>query len=305
MMKKVLETERLILREFSQRDADFVFRLLNSPNWLEFIGDKGIQTINDATNYIVHNLMKSYEINGYGLWLVVLKETNTSIGMCGIVNREILNHPDIGFAFLPEYENCGYGLESANAVKNYAKYTLNLNLVAITDANNNASIKLLERIGFRFEEIKEVAKHDNVLVFSSEVKKTAIEIIDELTTIFFNVFTNTNNLKPNLDDLREILLPEAIIINNTNSTIETYGVEEFIAPRKKLLNGGALLDFTEYEISNHTEVFNTIASRFCLYKKEGKLNGNPFETIGQKIFQFVKVNNEWKISSVAWCDYLE
>lgn len=304
-MNKILETERLIIREFELADADFILRLLNSPNWLKFIGDKDVKKIFDAKTYIQKNLINSYKSNNYGLWLVMKKEANIPIGMCGIVNREKLNHPDIGFAFLPEYENLGYGLESATAVINYAKYNLNIKtILAITDVNNKASIKLLNKIGLRFKESKELSVKDRVLVFTSEENKTDKEKLDDLTQEFFNVFTNLNNKVPDLESLKELLVSEAKIISNTKEIPEIYSIEEFILPRKKMLINGDLKDFIEYEVLSQTEIYGNIASRFSLYNKKGKFNGKVFNTVGQKSFQFIKINNVWKIASVVWCDEL-
>jgi RimJ/RimL family protein N-acetyltransferase len=96
-----LETERLTLRELTTDDAEFILRLLNEPSFLRFIGDKGVRNLQDARQYILNGPIASYNQNGFGLYLVVLKSTNTSIGMCGLIKRETLADVDIGFAFLP------------------------------------------------------------------------------------------------------------------------------------------------------------------------------------------------------------
>ena len=107
-MKTLLETERLRLREFTLSDANFVQQLVNTPSWIQFIGDRNIRTLEASQEYIQNNLQKSYEKNGYGLWLMQLKETSKPIGMCGLVNRQSLENVDIGFALLPTYERNGY-----------------------------------------------------------------------------------------------------------------------------------------------------------------------------------------------------
>lgn len=107
-MKTQLETERVRLREFTLSDADFVQQLVNTPSWIQFIGDRNIRTLEASQEYIQNNLQKSYKKNGFGLWLMQLKETSKSIGMCGLVNRETLGNVDIGFALLPMYERNGY-----------------------------------------------------------------------------------------------------------------------------------------------------------------------------------------------------
>jgi RimJ/RimL family protein N-acetyltransferase len=150
-MKYILETERLQLRQFEISDADFIVWLVNTPGWLEFIGDRNIKTTEEAIRYLQNGPMKSYKENGFGLSLVEIKESRKSIGMCGILKRDSLEHPDIGFAFLPEFNGKGYAFEVVLATVNYAKNKLGLGtLSAITTPLNKKSIQLLEKIGFIF-----------------------------------------------------------------------------------------------------------------------------------------------------------
>ena len=165
--KTILETERLCLRELDLNDAEFIIKLLNTPNWLAYIGDKNVRTTEEAKRYLKDGPLKSYKKNGYGLWMVLLKDSEIPIGMCGLVNRETLEDIDIGFAFLPEYTQMGYGFEIADATMKYAKHSLKLNIiVGITNAKNIASIKLLEKIGLRFEKNIESSEGKDVLLFS-------------------------------------------------------------------------------------------------------------------------------------------
>jgi RimJ/RimL family protein N-acetyltransferase len=151
---KVLETDRLIVRQLSPEDAEFIFKLLNEPSWLRFIGDKGVRTIEDARAYILNGPVEMYSRLGFGLYLVELKEEGVSIGMCGLIKRDTLEDVDIGFAFLPEYWSRGYAYEAASAVMAYGGSALGLNrIVAITSVDNDSSAKLLKKLGFRFEEM--------------------------------------------------------------------------------------------------------------------------------------------------------
>jgi len=150
-MKCILETERLRLKEFTPIDSEFIVELLNSPGWLQFIGDRNIKTEEQAKHYLENGPIKSYKENGYGLWLVEKKADNTAIGMCGIIKRETLNHPDLGFAFLPAYNCNGYAFEITSATMEYAKHQLNISkILAITVPNNSKSIRLLEKIKLKF-----------------------------------------------------------------------------------------------------------------------------------------------------------
>jgi RimJ/RimL family protein N-acetyltransferase len=150
-MKTILETERLILREFTLDDTEFIIELLNSKGWIEYIGDLNIKTSQQAREYLENGPLNSYQKNGYGLALVELIKDKTPIGMCGIINREKLENPDIGFSLLENYTRKGYAFEIAKATLDYAKETLNLPVIlAITLENNESSIKLLKKIGFQF-----------------------------------------------------------------------------------------------------------------------------------------------------------
>jgi RimJ/RimL family protein N-acetyltransferase len=165
--KKILETERLVLQEFSIDDAEFILILLNTPAWLEYIGDKNVRAIEDAVNYLENEPIKSYKENGFGLWLILLKNGSTPIGMCGLIKRESLDDIDIGFALLPEYSKLGYAYEIAQATINYATNVLQINkIIAITDSNNIPSIKLLNKLGLQFEKQLKLSENDTVLLFS-------------------------------------------------------------------------------------------------------------------------------------------
>jgi len=151
-MKYILETDRLKLREFNFNDALFTIELLNSPGWLQFIGNRNVSNEVQAKSYLENGPIKSYGENGYGLWLVEKKEDNVPIGMCGIINRASLDNPDIGYAFLPEFTGHGYAFEIANATLKLAKDTLKIPVIAaITTDSNLKSIRLLDKLGFKFK----------------------------------------------------------------------------------------------------------------------------------------------------------
>jgi len=158
---KILETERLLLRQLSTEDAEFMLELLNDPSFIRNIGDRGVRTMSDACSYILNGPVDSYSKNGFGLYLVVFKETNESIGICGLIKRDSLEDVDLGYAFLPRFWSRGYAVESAKAVKAYAKDVIGLHrIVAITDPENKGSIRILEKIGFRFEKMVRLSDDD-------------------------------------------------------------------------------------------------------------------------------------------------
>jgi RimJ/RimL family protein N-acetyltransferase len=146
----ILETNRLLLREMDpDADAAFVYELLNSPKFLQYIGDRGVRSVDEAAVFIEDKYRQSYRDNGFGLYTVELKDDGTQIGICGFVKRNTLPGPDIGFAFLPDHERKGYGFESAAAILEYGRTKLNFDRVlAITSPGNEASENLLAKLGF-------------------------------------------------------------------------------------------------------------------------------------------------------------
>lgn len=162
---KILETERLIIREMdSATDAEFILDLVNQPSFIKYIGDRGVREIEAARKFIESRYRKSYLDHGYGMYSVVLKDDGKPIGACGFVRRDVLPYPDIGFAFLPQYERKGYGFESAAAIMEYGRDKLGFTRVlAITSQNNDASGKLLEKLGFAFDRLFEMPPDGEVL----------------------------------------------------------------------------------------------------------------------------------------------
>ena len=151
-MKKITETERLILREFTPDDAPFIYRLLNTPGWLRFIGDRHVHDVEDARLYLARGPMHSYRTLGFGLWAAVLKDTETPVGMCGLLKRDFLDDADIGFALLPEFEGAGHAYEMAAAAMDHARRVLGIpRIVAIVSKNNVRSVRLLEKLGMTYE----------------------------------------------------------------------------------------------------------------------------------------------------------
>jgi RimJ/RimL family protein N-acetyltransferase len=153
-MVNILETQRLVLRELTVADTDFILQLLNEPAYIIFIGDRGVRTYQDARKYLQETIIGSYEKNGFGLYLVELIDDATPIGVCGLINRDGLPDVDIGYAFLAEYRGNGYATEAAEAVLEYGKHSVGLKrIVAITAVDNQGSINVLEKNGLRFEKL--------------------------------------------------------------------------------------------------------------------------------------------------------
>src|SRR6185436_17386067 len=167
---KVLETDRLIVRHLTTADAEFIIELLNDPSFIRYIGDKQVRTLDDARAYVRNGPARSYETYGFGLNLVELKSEGMPIGICGLLKRDTLPEPDIGFAFLPDYWNQGYAFEAAAAVMRHARESLGVDRVlAITSPDNDASAKLLTKIGLRFDRVVKLSEDaGEVKLFTSE-----------------------------------------------------------------------------------------------------------------------------------------
>jgi RimJ/RimL family protein N-acetyltransferase len=156
----VADSARLLLRELNGGDAAFILELLNEPSFLKYIGDKGARTLDDARRYIADGPRASYAHNGFGLYLVQIRDTGERIGICGLVKREALYDVDIGFAFLPAYWSKGYAVEASHAVMHLARTRFQIpRVVAITSLDNQGSMRLLRKIGLTFARTLELPGH--------------------------------------------------------------------------------------------------------------------------------------------------
>lgn len=157
----MIETDRLSLHELSaddDSDVAFIYRLLNEPSFLENIGDRGVHCLDDAQGYLRIGPMASYLAHGFGLYRVQLKASGERSGLCGLVKRATLPDPDLGYALLPEFCGQGYAVEAARAVLAEARTKLGIDrILAITDPRNTGSIRLLEKLDFRFEKMVQLA----------------------------------------------------------------------------------------------------------------------------------------------------
>jgi RimJ/RimL family protein N-acetyltransferase len=148
----ILETDRLTLRELTFYDSPFILELVNTPGWLAYIGDRNIKNNEQAKEYLKNGPLKSYAQHQFGLWLVTRKQDGEKLGICGLLKRDYLDQPDLGFAFLPEFTGQGYAQESANATIAYAHDKLKITgISALVIAENKRSIHLLDKIGMSFQ----------------------------------------------------------------------------------------------------------------------------------------------------------
>ena len=157
----IIETDRLFLRQLTADDAEFILDLYNQPSFIKFVGDRGVRTLDDARNFLSKRLIESYERFGFGLYLTLLKDGEIPLGICGLVKRAELKDVDVGFAFLPQFWSKGYAFESASAVLAYSRNTLGLKRIAgITTPDNQGSIRVLEKMGLKFEKMVKLSEDD-------------------------------------------------------------------------------------------------------------------------------------------------
>jgi RimJ/RimL family protein N-acetyltransferase len=151
---KILNTERLTLSKITLKDAGFLLELMNDKDWIQNIGDRGVYSLEDAENYIKERFFKSYEVYGFGFYVIRLQSSGKAIGTAGLIDREGIEGVEIGYGLLPAYRGKGYAYEAAEAVYDYAKNVLNIaKIVAIVAPNNTKSIFLLERLGLHYEKM--------------------------------------------------------------------------------------------------------------------------------------------------------
>jgi RimJ/RimL family protein N-acetyltransferase len=149
---RIHATARLTLRELADADAPFVIALLNDPDFLRHIGDKGVRTLADAHGYLRTGPLASYARHGFGLWRVGEGADEAPVGMCGLLRRDWLDAPDVGYAFLPAARGRGLAYEAVAATLDLARTRFGLaRVLAIVDPANVASVRLLEKAGFVFE----------------------------------------------------------------------------------------------------------------------------------------------------------
>ncbi|QBL08925.1 N-acetyltransferase [Rheinheimera sp. D18] len=164
MFVVIAETPRLRIRHLLATDAAFTCQLLNEPSFIDNIADRGVRSELDAMYYLAEGPIKSYQQYGYGLFLVEECASQMPIGFCGLLYREKLQETDIGFAFAPEFWGKGYAFEAASAVMHFGYGSLKLKrIVGLTSASNISSIKLLNRLGLRFEKMVKMTPEDDYI----------------------------------------------------------------------------------------------------------------------------------------------
>lgn len=170
--------KRIYLRELNQEDAPFMYDLMNQKGWLAFIGDRGITSLDKAKAHIESGPMLSYQVNGFGLFLVVVKGSNKPVGVCGLLKRLYLDAPDLGFAISERYYQQGFGYEASTLVLQAANTFTDAKLIyASVNKANVGSCSLLKKLGFDIHPptaLKCLGKEaDNLLLYVKNISTSA------------------------------------------------------------------------------------------------------------------------------------
>ena len=173
----LLETERLLLKPTDSDDSDFLIRLLNTPKYYEFIGDRKVRTAADVKVYMKERIFRQHRKFGFGNFTVIRKSDKEKLGTCGIYYRNVKDLFDIGFAFLPEHEGKGYAFEAAEKVRDFGMHTVKLKLLrAFTTKENVRSQKLLKKLNFEFKRMDKLPfDEEELMLFEYSKADSAFE----------------------------------------------------------------------------------------------------------------------------------
>jgi [ribosomal protein S5]-alanine N-acetyltransferase len=152
-MRLAIETGRMLIRQIQESDAEGMFTMDTDPDVHIFLGNKPFKTIEES-KALIRFIRQQYVENGIGRWAMEDKTTKEFVGWVGFrLMKEMINghsnYLDFGYRLRQKYWGKGYATEAAKAALDYGINTLKLeNIHAMTDVNNFASKRVLEKIGF-------------------------------------------------------------------------------------------------------------------------------------------------------------
>lgn len=167
-----LETARLQLNWLTENDADLMLAIWNDPDFIRFVGDRGVRTLDEAREAMEAGVLKLYRDFGYGPYRMSLHNSDVPMGICGLFKRDNLEYPDIGYGLLPAFCASGYAYEAAQAVADHARDHMKLaELCAIVTPQNTRSVHLLEKLGMcAGESIRMPGDDEDVVVYSIKLE---------------------------------------------------------------------------------------------------------------------------------------
>ena len=175
-MHKEFESERLWIRPTAEQDAELIYQLMNTPKFIQYVGDREINSLVAAKKYIRAKMLPQLNTLGYSSYTLITKATTTKIGTCGLFNRAGVDGIDIGFGLLPQHEGLGYAYEAANRLINAAFEEFEIDEIkAITAKENSASQRLLEKLGLQLTGTTKLPDEDHEILLYTKKRKTTEE----------------------------------------------------------------------------------------------------------------------------------
>lgn len=304
---QILETDRLRLRWFDDRDVPFILGLINEAPWKANIADPGVSTLEQARQWMQDRLLSRYWTQGHGFWCMERKSDGEPLGLCGLIHRDGLPEPDLGYGLAERHWGQGYAREGAAAALRYAHEVLGLrHLLATTAPHNDSSGRVLMAIGFEDLGLQQTDAHEGLSrVYEWRAPGDAgtdAQQIEQLVRRFLGAFDNRAGRIPSLPALPHWLLPEARIVVRSTEGITSLDVRQFVEPRARWLADGTLREFHEWADALQIEQDGGLAQVTLNYSKAGERDGQAFEGRGRKLLQCVKTPRGWKIAAVLWED---
>jgi RimJ/RimL family protein N-acetyltransferase len=287
-----ISTERLLIRPLAISDSNFILELVNTEGWLKYVGDRDIHSQSTAEAYI----QKILENPNTRYWVVGLRNTHTSVGIVTVIKRDYVAYPDIGCAFLAKYTNHGYAYESSKALLHHLiesrAYT---HISAITKPVNYRSIKLLKKLGLEYAAEIDI-KNEKSHLYQASVDGI---LIANITKSFYSVFTSNDSKRTNQKLLREICIPQMLVISHNKIITQILDLESYVESQRKILSDGTLTEIEEKELFSETKITGDLAARFSEYEIIGIVFKQKFRVKRVKILQFVKIKESWKLTSIV------
>nr|WP_295077238.1 GNAT family N-acetyltransferase [uncultured Roseateles sp.] len=311
---RVLTSERLRLRWFERSDAPYVLEQLLEPSWIKNIRDPGVHDLAAAQSWMEEKLFAGYWASGLGLWAVERASDGQVLGMCGLLQRDYLPAPDIGYAFLPRFWGQGYAREAAAACLAYAQEVLGQRrLFASTALDNAPSQKVLQSIGFRHQE--DVALEGNaglsrLFCWEADSSKDMPEgspdarddeaQIHALLQRFSRAFNNGQGRVPEISALPFWMQGRAAISLADAPAAGCISLREFMRQRAELLGpGGRWTEFEQRVSSLRLERHGPLAHAWLNVQMSGRDAGQPFACEGVQSIQLLRQGQAWKIAALA------
>ncbi len=150
----ILETHRLLLREYVEADAEAFFRLNTDPGVLRLTGDAPLRSVEHARQILRDYPIADYQKYGFGRWACIHKITGEHLGFAGLKHIDELGEVEIGFRLMRAHRGCGFATEAATAAVAYGLNDLALrSIIGLVLPENTASVRVLQKCGLRFSRI--------------------------------------------------------------------------------------------------------------------------------------------------------